>query len=202
MIYPHWCGLFGHGLCFTTTKNVWMFSVVDVFFSQFHRRTLRHSQRGERALFKSCPLVWHRTWHTVNHPLVMFAFLPHTHTFEERVILQLVLCLNACASSSGRVVTFPFWWLWPALLLAEGVETLGRVMKMEKNMAHTSVSVTVVTVFPKPGDDECIHHITNEELPFLSVLTPSLLSIWSKQSRQGFWVSRNACCNLSLVLIF
>lgn len=53
--------------------------ITDIFFlcsDSSTDRMLQHFHWGERVLLKTCPLVCFWTWPTVNHPLVMFAFLP------------------------------------------------------------------------------------------------------------------------------
>lgn len=66
-----------------------------------------------------------RTLPLLNHPLVMFACLPHVHT-EWSKAPQPVWFLNVCTGSAGRASTLPQRQLWSAGLVfysrKEGVD--------------------------------------------------------------------------------
>lgn len=78
------------------------------------RPLLQHMDGGERrAVFHTGPALFFdfRTWPLLNHPLVMFACLPHVHTQWSKAP-QPVWCLYVCTGSAGRASTLPQRQLW------------------------------------------------------------------------------------------
>lgn len=69
---------------------------------------MQHLDGGQRAIFSAGPALSFdfRTRPLLNHPLVMFACLPHVHTQWSKAP-QPVWCLSVCTGSVGRVSTLP-----------------------------------------------------------------------------------------------
>lgn len=120
------------------------------------------SLRGERAFAQELPFCFCRAWPTVNHPLVVFAFLLHTHISHMH---SRFWCKRQTSTNFGPEWLCKFYWvnvLFEAVVASSFWNARGGHEHEEYGSHSRNQSSALVIVLPT-GDDVCIYdHITNK----------------------------------------